>query len=166
MVQGIVPSEKIEKYVQQEKNDKPDKPESLPKLTVTIPTRKVSQTSPFPRRPSYNSPDVKSMPLKKMSSNAIFNIQDVIISSELSGRINTKKWINQANIVTPEFKKSTFMTIGGSGTPRRSFDALSSEEMLHCKKNLNFDIESFGEPAECGLAQIDEDPEDRMWNRL
>ncbi len=118
-------------------------PINLPKLTVTIPTRKVSQTSPqVPKR--LGSPDFRHLPLKKISSNAIFNIQDVIVNTELSNKIDVKKWVNQANIVTPEFKKSTFMS--ASGASRRSFDVASSneEDMLHCKKNLNFDVESFG----------------------
>ena len=34
-----------------------------------------------------------------------FNITDVIVSSELTGKIDTTKWVNQANIVTPDFKK-------------------------------------------------------------
>lgn len=43
---------------------------------------------------------------KKKTYSQLFNISEVIISTELSGRIDTSNWINQANIVTPDFKKS------------------------------------------------------------
>ena len=43
---------------------------------------------------------------KKKTTSSAFNITDVIVSTELSGKIDTSKWNNQANIVTPEFKRA------------------------------------------------------------
>lgn len=43
---------------------------------------------------------------KKKSYSSAFNISDVIVSTELSGKIDTSKWNNQANIVTPDFKRA------------------------------------------------------------
>lgn len=42
---------------------------------------------------------------KKKTSNQIFSISEVIICSELSGKIDTKTWLNQAKIATPEFRR-------------------------------------------------------------
>lgn len=33
------------------------------------------------------------------------------MSSDISGKIDTSKWVNQANIVTPNFKKSAYAII-------------------------------------------------------
>ena len=40
------------------------------------------------------TPEPKKQPLKKASSAANFDISDVIVCSELTGRINTAKWLN------------------------------------------------------------------------
>jgi hypothetical protein len=31
----------------------------------------------------------------------------VIVSSEISGKIDISKWVNMANIVTPDFKRAS-----------------------------------------------------------
>lgn len=55
---------------------------------------------------------VTSSPMeKRKSASSSFNISDVIVNSELSSRVDTSKWINQANIVTPDFKRSLYLTI-------------------------------------------------------
>jgi hypothetical protein len=41
---------------------------------------------------------------KRLGSN-VFNLSEVIVSSELTGKIDPNKWINKANIITPEFRK-------------------------------------------------------------
>ena len=43
---------------------------------------------------------------RKKTSSQIFSISEVIVSSELSGKIDTSNWINQANIATPDFKRA------------------------------------------------------------
>ena len=35
----------------------------------------------------------------------VFNLSEVIVTSELTGKIDPNKWINKANIVTPDFRK-------------------------------------------------------------
>ncbi len=42
---------------------------------------------------------------KKKSNAAQYSFNDIILNSD--GKIDTSKWVNQANIVTPNFKKST-----------------------------------------------------------
>jgi hypothetical protein len=42
---------------------------------------------------------------KRKCSSSLFSISDVIVSSELTGKIDTSNWINQANIATPQFKR-------------------------------------------------------------
>jgi hypothetical protein len=48
--------------------------------------------------------------IKPKTNSQLFSISEVIVSSELSGKIDTSKWLNQANIVTPDFKKSSLFT--------------------------------------------------------
>ena len=94
----------------------PINPNSHPKSPNQIARSKKSSTTALTKA-ATTAPDVHKKPtMKKYSSNANFDISDVIVSSELSGRINTAKWINKANIVTPEYKKSSFFQNAGSAS--------------------------------------------------
>jgi hypothetical protein len=42
---------------------------------------------------------------KKKTSNQIFSISEVIVCSELSGKIDTSTWLNKAKIAVPDFRK-------------------------------------------------------------
>ena len=46
------------------------------------------------------------MPDKRKTSSSCFNISDVIVGTETVGKIDTSKWLNQANIATPHFKRT------------------------------------------------------------
>ncbi|MFS8159304.1 MAG: hypothetical protein ACMG6E_03665 [Candidatus Roizmanbacteria bacterium] len=39
--------------------------------------------------------------------NTQYNFNDIIMSADISGKIDTSKWVNQANIVTPVFKRNS-----------------------------------------------------------
>ncbi len=132
----------------------------LPKLTISIPN---IGHSPSQRK---GSPEMKQHSShKKASSNALFNILDVIVNSELTCRVNPKYWVNQANIVTPDYKKSTF---GPKATSSPKPTDSPSGQTLHCKRTLDFDnllkdkeaykpVETPVEEAEAEEASSDED---------
>lgn len=64
----------------------------------------------------------------------------MIVSSELSGRIDTSNWINQANIVTPDFKRtySLCMKLGSSGKNKALEDSTNKMDLIY---NSSFSTE-------------------------
>ncbi|CDW81806.1 UNKNOWN [Stylonychia lemnae] len=77
---------------------------------------------------------------RKKTQSQLFNIQEVIVSSELTGRIDTTNWRNQANIVTPDFKRAQSMMIPNKKSLSRNetsnqlaqSSSISTEQSISC----------------------------------
>lgn len=44
---------------------------------------------------------------KKKPNSQLFHFTEVVVPCDLFGKIDTSKWVNQANIITPEFKRAS-----------------------------------------------------------
>lgn len=45
--------------------------------------------------------------MEKKKTSVQYSINDIVSNSEMIGKIDTSKWLNSANIVTPLFKRSS-----------------------------------------------------------
>lgn len=57
---------------------------------------------------------------KKKTNSQLFSITEVIVSSELNGKIDTSNWLNQAYIMTPDFKKTTKLNKSPNNTSKNT----------------------------------------------
>lgn len=122
---------------------------------------KIPLNTLSPKRSLRPDENFQLSSLEKKKTSSSFNIGDVIVSSELNGKIDTTKWINQANIATPDFKRSHYFKAYHSDSKNPSHEFHIQEEVLprsamklqndlalvletekvSCKRNLNIKFE-------------------------
>eukprot|EP00347_Sterkiella_histriomuscorum_P022865 403336868 len=76
-----------------------------PSKILSSSNSKLEMTKDLPQE-KFRTGLIHQQVLKPKTNSQLFSINEVIVSSEISGRIDTSKWVNQANIVTPDFKKA------------------------------------------------------------
>lgn len=63
------------------------------------------------------------------------------MTSELSGKIDTSRWLNQANIVTPEFKRAQIEMKLHDSERKEIFDISMNANGACGSSNLSFSTE-------------------------